>query len=218
MVHALDSVLSPPNGTLLDVLSATPSLSSFLALVQATGQAGLLSQPSPPITVFAPINPYLDALRAERPWLFSTPEATADLVRYHLSSPGLWFSRWLGQGQRLPTLALGGSAMLLVNTSTTSSAAGGEGGVSVRVNNMSAVALDVTATNGVLHTIAGVLVPDLMQVREGAGSRQSPGDQHRAHTETCPWMWLMQIAYASAGLTETVSRIQQIPTLQVRAA
>lgn len=184
MVHAVDEVMLPPTSTLLELLYADPSLSSFLSLLHATNLTSLLTQPADPmLTLFAPTNNDLEALNASQPWLFTDTTAIAEVVRYHIV-PSLWYSRWLSDAQRLPTLALGGSAPVLITTS----AAAGATASSLLVNGQAAVSVDMTGTNGVLHKLGGVLVPDVLQ-----------------------------IAYAAAGLSDAVTRIAKDPIAQAAA-
>lgn len=166
IVHALDAVPLPPPGTLLQVLQADPDLSSFVNLLLSSSGSSVVarldsSTSDALFTVFAPTNDALAALQAARPWLLESLEAIQETLSYHVV-PALWYARWLSSAQPLATLAFDGEALVLVNASTDA----------VHVNRLTALETDLPASNGVVHKLGGVLVPDLLQIAYASGSLQ----------------------------------------------
>lgn len=183
MVHALDAVPLPPSaGTLLQALQQDPDLSSFLVLLlNSPTNADLIARLNTTITnsssssegelftLWAPTNDALAALQAARPWLFASSEAVDEILRYHLT-PHLWYSRWLGPAQPLPTFAFDGEALVLVNAATAPAPAAPA--VAFQINRIEVLESDLPASNGVLHKLSGVLVPDLLQIAYSSGGLQ----------------------------------------------
>jgi uncharacterized surface protein with fasciclin (FAS1) repeats len=183
MVHAVDSVPLPPSaGTLFQALQQDPDLSSFLVLLLNSASSSDLvarlnatsagtsssstssNEEDELFTLWAPTNDALAALQAARPWLLPSAEAVDEMLRYHIT-PNLWYSRWLGPAQPLPTLAFDGEALALVNA--TAAAA-----VALQINRIVVLESDLPASNGVLHKLGGVLIPDLLQIAYASGGLQ----------------------------------------------
>lgn len=179
MVHALDAVPLPPSaGTLFQALQQDPDLSSFFALLlNSPTNAELVvrlnttstNSEEELFTLWAPTNDALTALQAARPWLLTASEVVDEVLRYHFT-PHLWYSRWIGPSKSLPTLAFDGEALVLVNASTAPAPA--VPAVALQINRIAVLESDLTASNGVLHKLSGVLVPDLLQIAYSSGGLQ----------------------------------------------
>jgi len=198
MVHALDAVPLPPPGSLLEVVQSDPNISAFAALLAGAAAAGTdgglvamlegtgsssNNATAAVHTLFAPTNDALAALLAERPWLVvgraadGGPLVDAEMLRYHLVPNQLWYARWLvgaadgADGPpRLATAAFGGALVAIqANGSSSSSASSSSLPPQLEVNRLPATATDLQASNGVLHKLGGVLVPDLLQIAYAAG-------------------------------------------------
>lgn len=137
-------------GDIVAVASANPEFSTLVAAVQAAGLVETL-QGDGPFTVFAPTNDAFAALPAGLVDALLLPENQATLVKiltYHVV-PGKVMAADVTAGD-VATVE-GGS--LTITT---------EGGVKVFDANV--VATDVEATNGVIHVIDQVLVPEGVDV------------------------------------------------------
>lgn len=132
---------APSATTVLDAIAATPALTTFAALLDAPELAGLkaeLADPGRRFTVLAPSN---DALEGVTP-----DQATLDrLVRFHVLR-GAFDTADLLPGS-YPTLADG----LEATVST-------EGGT-LAVEGIPVVGIDITADNGMVHVLGGVMTP-----------------------------------------------------------
>jgi uncharacterized surface protein with fasciclin (FAS1) repeats len=124
----------------------TPDLSTLVEAVSAAGLVGTLEEPGP-YTVFAPTNDAFEALGGTLDTLLEPKNKAelTDVLNYHVV-PGELTSSELSDGQRLKTVQ-GGSLRVEV--------ADGE----VTVNGAKVTTPDVTASNGVVHVIDGVLNP-----------------------------------------------------------
>jgi len=135
-------------GTIVDAAVATPALSTLTSLVVAANLAGPLSAPGN-LTVYAPTN---DAF-AGAPGGLTTQQLTTVLTYHVLSTQVL--STAIPFGQPVTTLAnqditieAGTAPVIATITDTTATPA-------------EIQAVDVRASNGVIHVIDKVLIPSL---------------------------------------------------------
>jgi len=162
VIHAVDRVILPATGTIVDIAAGNPDFSVLVEVVKyastgSTDVLGLLSGPGP-LTVFAPTNKAflnllndlgLSSLDDLKKTL--TPDQVTGILAYHVI-PGLVYSGNLVDGSKPATvngasvtISLGSGAQVLGN---------GNGGKASNI-----VATDISATNGVVHVIDRVLLP-----------------------------------------------------------
>lgn len=157
IVHVVSKVLLPPVGNIVETAVQNPELSYLVAAVtradaSGTSISGALSAAGP-LTVFAPTNqafiaagfPTIDSIQK------ANPATLRDILLYHVIS-GRVFSSELTEGAR-PATALGDTVTI---TLSGGAKVKGDGNASAS----SVVASDVLATNGVVHVIDQVLLPD----------------------------------------------------------
>lgn len=156
VVHAIEHVLMPPAGNLVEVAQANPNLTYLVAAVLrasegSTNVAQVLSGTNP-LTVFAPTNQaFIDA---GFPTIASIqqadPATLTTILTYHVVAARA-FSSDLSDGQNLTTVN-GGKIKIALG-----------GGTTVKGNGNSApskiTAVNIMATNGVVHVIDRVLLP-----------------------------------------------------------
>jgi transforming growth factor-beta-induced protein len=157
VIHVIDSVLIPETFQLAPIAAPLPSIvdiavssPDFSILVAALQRAGLVEalQGEGPFTVFAPTNAAFEALlgalgiTAEE--LLNQPQL-ADVLLYHVVS-GIVLSTDLQNGMTAETL--GGQTITIDLTD------------GVKINTSSVVAADIETSNGVIHVIDSVLVPE----------------------------------------------------------
>jgi len=141
-----DPVAPADPGTIVDVATSAGTFNTLVAAVQAAGLAGTLSGPGP-FTVFAPT----DAAFAKLPAgtveaLLQDPEALAAILTYHVV-----------QGRVTAADVVQLTAATTVNgQSVTIEVSGG----TVRVDGATVTATDIQASNGIIHVIDTVLLPD----------------------------------------------------------
>lgn len=155
IIHVLDNVITPPTQDIaqIAIASTTAAQPEFTQLVLALTRADLVGAVQggfdKNITVFAPTDAAFRNLYAAL-GVTSVNQIDLDLLknvlRYHVV-PARAFSQDLRQGASLPTLLQGKN--LTVNLST------------LKINDAGLVAsaLNIHATNGVIHVIDKVMVP-----------------------------------------------------------
>lgn len=136
-----------PDRNIVQLAQSIPVLSTLVTAINTAGLANTLSGPGP-FTVFAPTNQAFDNLPdGVLDALLANPAALAEILQYHVVS-GKILSSQLSSGS-VPTLLTGESLTISVS------------GGSVTINGSSSVtAADNEATNGVVHVINEVLIPD----------------------------------------------------------
>ena len=132
---------------IVDIASSDTNFSTLVAALQEADLSGAL-QGDGPFTVFAPTNAafedLLNQLDISAEELLSHPDL-ADVLLYHVVS-GKVMSSDLSDGMTADTLQ--GEA-ITVNLSS-----------GVKINDSTVISPDIEATNGVIHVIDTVLVPD----------------------------------------------------------
>ena len=153
VVHVVDKVLVPP-GVLTVVQMAQVNPGAFSSLVGAVSAAGLVNtlNGAGPFTVFAPTDGAFTAVAGVVAGL--TPTQLSTVLTYHVL-PQQVLSSGIPFGTPVPTVA---------NQNITITA--GPAPTIARVTDSTAtpkniVAVDVRASNGVIHVLDGVLIPSL---------------------------------------------------------
>ncbi|MGZ3924455.1 MAG: fasciclin domain-containing protein [Flavisolibacter sp.] len=150
VIHAIDHVLLPPQGNIVEVAAANPNFSYLVAAVQRAGLVSALAGPGP-LTVFAPTNqafidagfPTIASIQA------APPSALIPILTYHVTA-GRVFSSDISNGQVVHMLSGGTTTILLTNGAQID-------GTNSAPSNI--IKTDVMATNGVIHVIDRVLLP-----------------------------------------------------------
>lgn len=151
VVHVIDAVLlpqAPQTNTILDIVVNSADHDTLEAAVIAAGLAETLSG-SGPFTLFAPT----DAAFANLPagtieaLLDSIPELT-NILLYHVA-PGSVMSTDLTNGQQVPTMTFFPPLTVTIDSS------------GVMINQAMVIVADIVASNGVVHVIDAVLLPQI---------------------------------------------------------
>jgi uncharacterized surface protein with fasciclin (FAS1) repeats len=132
------------DGTVVDVLSQDPQLSTFVQLMTAAGLEQTLALPGP-LTVFAPTNEAFDALPDGLLQQLLKPknaEPLAFVAAYHVVEDEITSGDLNGE-----VTALSGQTLTLSNA---------DGGT---VNGVAIVQPDTAGENGVVHVVDEVLIP-----------------------------------------------------------
>ena len=137
------------DGHSMDIVDTAVSAGSFTTLVAAVEAAGLVEtlKGDGPFTVFAPTDAAFAALpKGTVENLLADPEALAAILTYHVVA-GKVMSGDLSDGMMAATV---NGANITIGT---------EGGVTV--NDANVVTADVEASNGVIHVIDKVIMPQM---------------------------------------------------------
>ena len=137
-------------GDIVAVASGNPDFSTLVAAIQAAGLVETL-QGTGPFTVFAPTNAAFEALPAgllEKLLLPENVAALTAILTYHVVA-----------GQVMSTDVTAGDVATVEGSTIAITTDGG-----VKVNGANVVAVDVAASNGVIHVIDAVIVPPTVDV------------------------------------------------------
>ena len=155
VIHVIDAVLTPndiaaPAGSIVDIALATPELTTLVSALQAADLVGTLADEEALFTVFAPTNDAFAALGDDAiAALLADVEALTDILLYHVVAGAA--------ADSIDATALFGQAVTMANTADiTVDILEGE----LYINNARVIIRDIAATNGIIHVIDTVLVPE----------------------------------------------------------
>jgi uncharacterized surface protein with fasciclin (FAS1) repeats len=150
VIHAIDRVLLPPAGNIVEVAAANPNFTYLVAAVQRAGLVNALAGAGP-LTVFAPTNQaFMDAGFPTIASIQAAPaSALIPILTYHVLA-GRAFSSDISNGQVLTMLSGGTTTISLVNGVQIDGAGSAPSNI---------IQTDIMATNGVIHAIDRVLLP-----------------------------------------------------------
>jgi len=141
---------------IVDLLNETADVSTLETAVVEAGLASAL-RANGPYTVFAPVNSAFDALGADLVSALleaDNAQLLATILSYHVAPSAAIQSGSLTDGQMVATLQ--GDDLTI-----------GVSGAMVTVNGAAVTSADIEATNGVIHLIDAVLVPETDLVDTG---------------------------------------------------
>jgi len=144
---------APQGGDIVDIAAGDGNFTTLVAAVQAAGLEDTLRS-SGPFTVFAPTDAAFAALPAGTVESLLLPENKDQLVSiltYHVLPGAVTSDQVLGQ--RLNVATVQGQTVAVDGT-------GSKLGASVKVNDANVIIADILATNGVIHAIDKVLLPN----------------------------------------------------------
>ena len=155
VVHAIDQVLMMPAATVVDIVVTDTTLSTLETAVTEAGLADTLSSEGP-FTIFAPNNAAFAGLDdgALETLLADPTGDLATILQFHVVS-GRFLSSDLTPELTLTTLQ---GDVLTIGTDA----------IGATVNEINIIRPDLTADNGVVHIINGVLMPEPSSAREPA--------------------------------------------------
>ncbi|WP_080058106.1 fasciclin domain-containing protein [Spirosoma aerolatum] len=159
VVYAIDRVLIPPAfGNVVATIQNIPLLipsASFKLLTAAVAKTGAVSSltAAGPITVFAPTDAAFKAVGYDSAAIAkATVPALTNILSYHLIG-GRTYTPLITNGSSLTTLQ-GGTITAGISTTALTVTGKGNGGTASNITGP-----DITATNGVVHIIDRLLLP-----------------------------------------------------------
>lgn len=147
ITFSISPVRADSPGTIVDVAAAAPQFKTLVAAVKAAGLADTLSSKGP-FTVFAPTDDAFAKLPAGTVETLLKPENKAKLkaiLLYHVVA-----------GEVKSTDLKSGEVKTVGGQSVSVDVSGG----SVKVNTATVTKADIPASNGVIHVIDTVLIPN----------------------------------------------------------
>jgi len=152
VIHVIDKLLVPPGVlNIVQMAQLNPIFSTLVGAVVAANLAGTLSAPAPLLTVFAPVNAAFAAIQATVDGL-SVPQLTTVLTYHVLGiqvlAADIPFATPVGTLATSQTITINNATPPAIATisDTTATAA-------------NIVAVNIRASNGVIHVIDKVLIP-----------------------------------------------------------
>ncbi|KAK3082778.1 hypothetical protein FSP39_005137 [Pinctada imbricata] len=146
VVHVIDTVMTPPSGSIVDIVAGNSDFSELLKLVKETGLVSALQGDG--LTVFAPTNAAFQKLGHRVLGNLAKNQALLkEILEYHVV-PHTEYSKGLYNREFLRTLDKHHDVIRLHTSSS-----------GVMVNNAHVTQADISATNGVVHVIDHAIVP-----------------------------------------------------------
>ena len=146
----MPATTEPELGTIVDVAAAAGDFTTLVAAVEAAGLVETLSGPGP-FTVFAPTDEAftaaLDSLGLTAEELFADTETLTSILTYHVIA---------GEVPSSAVVTMDGQSAATVNGAEVTIGVDGE---TVTVNDATVTAVDIPASNGIIHVIDSVLLP-----------------------------------------------------------
>jgi transforming growth factor-beta-induced protein len=162
VIHVIDRVILPVEGTVVDVAVKNGSFNTLVAAVKAAGLAEALSGKGP-FTILAPTDEAFAKLPAGTLEMLLKPEnqnSLIEILSYHVVPGVAAYSDAVVKMTEIPTLLGSPIAVKVV-------------GDKVMLNGATVVAVDVQASNGVIHVVDAVLLPT---VRSSPSGRANADD------------------------------------------
>jgi len=145
VIHVVDEVLLPSDQNLVEIAQGNPSFSTLVAAVVAADLVDALTADGP-YTVFAPTDDaFANLPEGTLDALLDDPETLAQILTYHVVA-GRVYSSDVSPG---PVETLNGQSFTVTV----------EGGA-VQVDGATVVATDIQGTNGIIHVIDQVILPE----------------------------------------------------------
>ncbi|CEM36638.1 unnamed protein product [Vitrella brassicaformis CCMP3155] len=184
---------TPPSVTIADLAASEPRLSTLLAAVEAAGLMEDLRGPGP-ITLFAPTNEAFAAIPNFQE-ISADTEILSQILKYHVIPARLTSSdltAQLAEAEVIETrTALGAEETVTVT---------GEDGDILINGNVRVVQPDITASNGIVHIVDSVLIPQL--------PAQLPEVETAAPPEAEELPALLDVAQATPELSSLVTAVE----------
>ena len=193
VIHVIDAVLTPvtipePQGSIVDIALSNPDLTTLVAALQAADLVGTLADEAATFTVFAPTDDAFAALGEDTiATLLSDTESLTDVLLYHVVGGAA--------ADSIDATSRYGHVLTMANED--------EVAVDIRegelfVNEARVVIRDIPATNGIIHVIDAVLLPES---KAGIAASRTIGDIASAD----PRLSTLATVLEAAGLVLTLA-------------
>ena len=165
VIHVIDAVLIPttigePEGRIVDLALASPDLTTLVTALQAADLVGALADEDALFTVFAPTDEAFAALGDDAiAALLADTEALTNVLLYHVVGEAAVDS--------IDAIALYGQMVTMLNEAdVTIDVRDGE----LFINDSKVIIKDIPASNGIIHVIDMVLIPESEDAAEPTGT------------------------------------------------
>ena len=165
VIHVIDAVLTPttigePEGSIVDLALASPDLTTLVTALQAADLVDALADENAVFTVFAPTDAAFAALGDDAiAALLADTEELTNVLLYHVVGEAAVDS--------IDATALYGQMVTMLNEAdVTVDVRDGE----LYINDSKVIIKDIPATNGIIHVIDMVLIPESETAAEPTGT------------------------------------------------
>ena len=165
VIHVIDAVLTPtalgePEGSIVDLALASPDLTTLVTALQAADLVSALADEDALFTVFAPTDEAFAALGEDAiAALLADTDALTNVLLYHVVADAAVDS--------IDATALYGEMVTMLNEAdVTIDVRDGE----LYINDSKVIIKDIPATNGIIHVIDMVLIPESEEAAEPTGT------------------------------------------------
>ena len=165
VIHVIDAVLTPtaigePQGSIVDLALASPDLTTLVTALQAADLVSALADEDALFTVFAPTDEAFAALGEDAiAALLADTDALTNVLLYHVVAGAAVDS--------IDATALYGEMVTMLNEAdVTIDVRDGE----LYINDSKVIIKDIPATNGIIHVIDTVLIPESEEAAEPTGT------------------------------------------------
>ena len=165
VIHVIDAVLTPtaigePEGSIVDLALASPDLTTLVTALQAADLVSALADEDALFTVFAPTDEAFAALGEDTiAALLADTDALTNVLLYHVVAGAAVDS--------IDATALYGEMVTMLNEAdVTIDVRDGE----LYINDSKVIIKDIPATNGIIHVIDMVLIPESEETAEPTGT------------------------------------------------
>ncbi|XP_053152730.1 transforming growth factor-beta-induced protein ig-h3 isoform X2 [Hemicordylus capensis] len=187
-LFTIDKMLTPPVGTVMDVLKADDRFSTLVAAIQSAGLTETLNRPKS-FTVFAPTNEAFRAVpQGELNNLMANAKELANILKYHIGDEIL-VSGAVGAVVRMKTL-LGDKVEISSKNHK------------IHINKEPVAEADIMATNGVIYAVNTVLQPPAFNPNERGDEPADPALEIFKHASA-----LSKISQRSVRLAPVYSKL-----------
>ncbi|XP_063148350.1 transforming growth factor-beta-induced protein ig-h3 [Candoia aspera] len=187
-LFAMDKMLSPPVGTVMDVLKADDRFSTLVAAIQSAGLTETLNRPRS-FTVFAPTNEAFQAMpQRELNKLMGNAKELANILKYHIGDK-IFVSGAVGAIVRITSLQ---GEKLEVSSKNHI----------INVNKKPVAEADIMATNGVIYAVNTILQPPASKPNERSDEPADPSLEIFRHASA-----LSKVSLRDARLAPVYSRL-----------
>ncbi|KAG5852234.1 transforming growth factor-beta-induced protein ig-h3 [Anguilla anguilla] len=196
-MFTVDKLLTPPVGTVMDVLKGDDRFSTLVGAIQTAGLTEMMNQAGT-YTVFAPTNEAFSAMPpADLNKLLGDPNQLASVLKYHVGDEIL-VSGGVGSHSRMKPLEGERLELSLKN-------------YTVYVNKIPVTDADLMATNGVVHAVGSIIQSLPPKVLSDAAEPSKRAFRHtstvRTHRQAIRNDDLFQKVLRSHS-SRTISRVQ----------
>jgi len=149
VVHGIDGVMLAPTGDVVDIVNAHEDLTTLAQLIATSGLDSVLRNDKN-ITFFAPVDGAFQSLDPEvLKFLQANPSALEEVLLYHVVQDTTLYSVGMRHSMTFPTADHHKDSLMLLETADEE----------LFLNHAMVGERDISATNGVIHTLEQVLIP-----------------------------------------------------------